>query len=340
MQCKFNGTLLISMLPPLLATEFVFGALGNGLALWIFCFHLKPWKSSTVLLFNLAVSDFLLSMALPFRASYYSSGIKWRFGGTFCNICLFLLAMNRSSSTVFLMVIALDRYMRVVHPHHPINSLSISKAWCGALALWLITICMTTHVFTLKHINTTYCESFMINTQPGHNLIWHKFEFIISFFLPLLVILYCTIHIIVFLRRRQLAKDAKMKRVLCFLTVVAVVFIIFFLPNNIMQLLIWIKTKKVSSTLQESEVCPALEDLTTAFYISVSLTYLNSALDPLVYYFSNSAIKNSCRKALHLPQANTAESTGRKTREPGSQSLSQLAHRESIEGIIEMEAVR
>ncbi|XP_020511577.2 hydroxycarboxylic acid receptor 2 [Labrus bergylta] len=340
MQCNFNGTLLISVLPPLLATEFIFGALGNGLALWIFCFHLKPWKSSTVLLFNLAMADFLLNMALPFRASYYSSGIKWRFGGAFCNICLFLLAMNRSGSTVFLMVIALDRYMRVVHPHHLINSLSISKAWCGALALWLITICMTTHVFTLKHVNTTYCESFMINTEPGHNLTWHKFEFIFSFYLPLLVILYCTIHIVVVLRGRQLAKDAKIQRVLCFLIVVAALFIVCFLPSNIMQLLIWIKTKKAHSTLQESEVCPALEDLTTAFYISISLTYLNSALDPLVYYFSSSAVKTSCRKALHLPQADTIESTERKTRETGSQSLSQLAHREIIEGIVEMEAGR
>uniref|UniRef100_A0A3Q3EMR3 G-protein coupled receptors family 1 profile domain-containing protein n=1 Tax=Labrus bergylta TaxID=56723 RepID=A0A3Q3EMR3_9LABR len=281
MQCNFNGTLLISVLPPLLATEFVFGLLGNGLALWIF-----------LLLFNLAVADFLLTMALPFRASCYSSGIKWRFGGAFCNICLFLLAMNRSGSTVFfLMVIALDRYMHVVHPHHPINSLSISKAWRGGLALWLITICMTTHVFTLKHINTTYCESFMTNTEPSHNLTWHKFEFIFSFYLPLLVILYCTIHIIVVLRGRQLVQDAKIQRALCFLTVVAVLFIFCFLPSNIMQLLIWITTKKVHSTLQESEVCPALEDLTTAFYISISLT-LNSALDPLVYYFSSSAVKN------------------------------------------------
>ncbi|XP_044052283.1 hydroxycarboxylic acid receptor 2-like [Siniperca chuatsi] len=324
MKCNFSGTLLISVLPPLLVTEFVLGAIANGLALWIFCFHLKPWKSSTVLLFNLAMADFLLNMALPFRASYYISEINWMFGGGLCNICLFMLAMNRSGSILFLMAIAVDRYMRVVHPHHPINSLSVSKAMCGALALWLVAISMTAHVFALQHINTTYCESFMIETKPQQNLTWHKFVLLFSFYIPLIVILYCTVHIIGHLRGRQLAQHAKIKKALCFIIVVAVLFIICFLPSNVIQVLIWIKTKEVADTLSESQVCPALEDLNTAFYITISLTYLNSVLDPVVYYFSSPAFKNICRKALHLPQADTVESTEKKTRETGSQSLSQL----------------
>uniref|UniRef100_A0A3Q3MLW6 G-protein coupled receptors family 1 profile domain-containing protein n=1 Tax=Mastacembelus armatus TaxID=205130 RepID=A0A3Q3MLW6_9TELE len=297
MQCLFNGTLLITVLPPLLGTEFILGFLGNGLALWIFCFHLKPWKSSTVLLFNLAMADFLLNMALPFRASYYLSGIKWKFGNALCNICLFMLAMNRTGSTLFLMVIAVDRYMRVVHPHHPINSLSVSKAVLGALALWVLTIAMTAHVFALQHPELTYCESFMIETERQQNLTWHKFVFIISFFIPLFVILYCTIHIIAHLRGRQLAQHAKIKKALCFITVVVVLFIICFLPSNITQLLIWAKISNTPST-SSPYICPDLESLTTAFYITVSMTYLNSALDPVVYYFSSPGFKSIYRNTV------------------------------------------
>nr|XP_046243467.1 hydroxycarboxylic acid receptor 2-like [Scatophagus argus] len=324
MTCNFNGTVLIKVLPPLLFTEFILGILGNGLALWVFCFHLKPWKSSTVLLFNLAMADFLLNMALPFRAIYYLSGIIWKFGSAMCNICLFMLAMNRSGSTFFLMAIAADRYMRVVHPHHPINSLSVPKAMCAALALWLVTIAMTAHVFHLKHINTTYCESFMVDAEPQHNLSWHKFEFFFSFIFPLVVILYCTVQISVHLRRRQLSQHAKIKKALWFITVVVVLFVVCFLPSNIVQVLLWIKSHRVAFTLPPSEVCPALEELTSAFYISISLTYLNSVLDPVVYYFSSPAFKNFCRKALHLSEVQTVESTEKKTRETGSQSLSQL----------------
>lgn len=324
MHCSFNGTLLISVLPPLLMAEFILGVIGNGLALWIFCFHLRPWKSSTVLLFNLAMADFLLNIVLPLRASYYMSGIKWKFGNTLCNICLFMLALNRSGSTFFLMAIAVDRYMRVVHPHHCINSLSVSKAIIGALGLWLFTASMTAHVFTLPHVNTTYCESFMIDTDSHGNLSWHKFTFLFSFYMPLLGILYCTFCIVSRLRGTQLAQHAKIKKALYFIIVVVVLFIICFLPSNITQLLIWIRTRTLSSSLSENEVCHAMENITIIFYITISLTYLNSALDPVVYYFSSPLFKNICRKALHLSQTETAESTERKTRETASQSISQL----------------
>lgn len=324
MKYCFNGTLLSRVLPPLLGTEFVLGVLGNGLALWIFCCHLKPWKSSTVLLFNLAVADFLLIMVLPFRACYYYSNLQWMFGETVCNICLFMLAMNRSGSTFFLMAIAGDRYMRVVHPHHPINSLSVSKATWGALALWLFTISMTAHVFSLEHVNTTYCESFTIDTQAHRELSWHRFEFLLSFYIPLLVILYCTIRIIVHLRRRQLAQQAKIRKALCLMAVVVVLFTMCFLPSNIVQVLIWIRIHNFPSTLPTSEVCPALEGLSNGFFITIILTYLNSVLDPVIYYFSSPAIKNFFRKTLRLPQTDTAETTEKKTREIGSLSQNQL----------------
>ncbi|XP_069555466.1 hydroxycarboxylic acid receptor 3-like [Brachyistius frenatus] len=307
MKCNFNGTVLTTVLPPLLVTEFVLGLLANGLALWIFCFHLRPWKSSTVLLFNLAIADFLLNLTLPFRAAYYISKLKWIFGAAFCNIELLLFTMNRSGSTFFVMAIAVDRYMRVVHPHHPINHLSVSKAVLGALGLWLVTISMTAHVLTLQHNNTSYCESFMIDSDPGSNFTWHRFVFLFSFFIPVLVILFCTICITGELRRRQLGRHAKIKKAMHFLIIVVVVFIICFLPSNITMLMTWIKTQKLTSTLSKSEICPAFEDLNIAFFITIALTYLNSVLNPVVYYLSSPIFKGIWRKVLHLPEANTVD---------------------------------
>ncbi|KAK5903900.1 hypothetical protein CgunFtcFv8_007642 [Champsocephalus gunnari] len=168
---------------------------------------------------------------------------------------------------------------------------------------------MTVNMFSLQHINTTYCDSFFIKTEASPNLNWHKFVFIFSFYMPLLVIIYCTIHIIRHLRRRNLSQQAKA---------------VIFLPSNIKQLIIWIKTQQLARNLSGPEVCHAMDSLTTVFYLNISLTYLNSVLDPVVYYFFSPTFKNICRKALHLSQVDNTGSSEKKTRETGSQSISQL----------------
>lgn len=330
MKCNFTGTALSRVLPPLLGTEFILGTVGNGAALWIFCFHVKPWRSSTVLLFNLALADLLLLAALPFRAIYYHSGLHWSLGVPMCNIVLFMLQLNRSGSTYFLMAIAADRYVRVVHPHHPINQLSVARAVMGALGLWLLTGAMTAHIFNLKQMQNgfNYCESFSVDSEPGGNFTWHKMQFVLTFVLPLLAIIYCTVNIMVHLRgRRQLGSQPRVRRALGFMTVVVALFTICFLPTSILQVVIWVKTSQVAHTDSPAQVCAALDGLTVAFFFSFSLTYLNSALDPLVYYFSSPIIQKACKKVLRLPQMDTTDNTDttdKKTRETGSQSHSQL----------------
>ncbi|KAG9328288.1 hypothetical protein JZ751_015372 [Albula glossodonta] len=288
--CVFEGKLLSRVLPPLLLLECVLGILGNGLALWIFCVHVKPWKSSTVLLFNLALADFLLNVALPFRASYYISGMDWIFGEEFCRICLFMLAMNRSGSIVFLMAIAVDRYLRVVHPHHPLNSLSVSRTVGVACALWTLTISLTAHVLSVPHQsearNATRCESFTISST------WHNLEFLLLFSVSLGIIVFCTVRTVLELRQRNLDKPQKIKRVLWCLTVVVVMFVVCFLPSNVTCLMMWVQA------LRGITDCRNDRTLVQAFHISISLTYLNSMLDPIIYYFSSPTFKRVYKRML------------------------------------------
>lgn len=306
MKCVYQPALLIRVLPYLLLSELILGLLGNGLALCIFVFYLKPWKSSTVLLFNLTLADFLLNMALPFRASYYAMEMRWIFGHAFCNVSLFMLAMNRSGSIFFLTAVAVDRYMRVVHPHHVLNSLSVGKAACGAIALWLVTISMTAHLLAVEQHNTTDCESFTIEALakgPAANVLWHRSMFVLSFYLPLAVIVFCTCSIVTQLRRRQLARQGSIVKALRLIVLVVVMFMVCFLPSNVTQLLIFVKTWQITAVLSGQPVCDAMNNLNTAFYMTISLTYLNSALDPVVYYFSIPTFRQFCKRALRLGRA-------------------------------------
>ncbi|XP_063063927.1 hydroxycarboxylic acid receptor 2-like [Engraulis encrasicolus] len=279
-----KGQILVQVLPTFITLEFVLGVTGNGVALWIF-YHMKPWRSSTVFLFNLALTDFLLNMALPLRASYYLSGIDWRFGDTVCRVSLFMLAMNRCGSVLFLTAVAVDRYMRVVHPLHALNSMSVGRAVRIAGLLWTVTITLNVTLLTesrLVRTNLTVkCESFNSPSQ------YYSAVFFLEFLVALGVIIFCTTRTYEKLRERFAKSDTRIRRIMRCLNLVMVVFTVCFLPCNVTRVLIWMRgTKKPC----EWESVEALE---MAFYITICLTYLNSMLDPVLYYFSSPSFRRT-----------------------------------------------
>ncbi|KAM4857880.1 hydroxycarboxylic acid receptor 2 [Urocitellus parryii] len=285
--CVFRDDFIANVLPPVLGLEFVFGLLGNGLALWIFCFHLKSWKSSRIFLFNLAVADFLLIICLPFLTDNYVRKWDWKFGDIPCRLMLFMLAMNRQGSIIFLTVVAVDRYFRVVHPHHSLNKISNRTAAIISCFLWGVTIGLTVHLLyknmLTKNGDANLCSSFSI----CKTFRWHDAMFFLEFFLPLGIILFCSAKIIWSLRQRQLDKHAKIKRAINFILVVAIVFIICFLPSVAVRIRIfWLL---YTSGTQDCEVYRSVD---LAFFITLSFTYMNSMLDPLVYYFSSPSFPN------------------------------------------------
>ncbi|XP_004690681.1 PREDICTED: hydroxycarboxylic acid receptor 2 [Condylura cristata] len=285
--CVFRDDFIANVLPPVLGLEFVFGLLGNGLALWIFCFHLKSWKSSRIFLFNLAVADFLLIICLPFLMDNYVRKWDWKFGEVACRLMLFMLAMNRQGSIIFLTVVAVDRYFRVVHPHHALNKISNRTAAIISCLLWALTIGLTSHLLYNKKLVETgsskLCSSFSICNSFG----WHEALFLLEFFVPLSIILFCSTRIIWSLRQRQMDRHTKIKRAIHFIMVVAIVFVLCFLPSVAVRIRIFwlLYTRGMKS-------CDVYSSVDLAFFITLSFTYMNSMLDPLVYYFSSPSFPN------------------------------------------------
>ncbi|XP_051888197.1 hydroxycarboxylic acid receptor 2-like [Pristis pectinata] len=282
--------------PPVIIITFVLGFIGNATALWIFCFHVKSWTPNTVYSLNLAIADSMLICCLPFRADYFVREKDWVYGDVPCRLKVFMISLNRVGSIIFLMVIAIDRYFKVVHPLHKINKIPTRCAVKIAGALWVVAVAICLHLLIerhdFKHNNVTNCEPFKINHRLGPTAIWTYTVFIVfKFILPFSVIMFSTSSIIWRLKQMETEIRTKYKRAVKLVIAVATVFVLCFLPTNVAVVAVLITKLRIATD------CRSYVTAVDIFHNTLFITYFNSVMDPVIYYFSSSAFKNVLKKS-------------------------------------------
>ncbi|KAI7806073.1 GPR81-like protein 3, partial [Triplophysa rosa] len=295
-----NGSthnLVASVLPPVLIIEMLLGLPGNIMALYVFCKNMQSWRTNVTFLFNLILSDFLLLLSLPFRVDNFVRGETWIFGEAWCRINLFMLAVNRSASIAFMTAVAFDRYFKVVHPHHKINHISSKQAAGVACLIWATVIALRIPLLTNHLLNTnnnnSHCRSFSNYKNPSLGIRLHYGVFILEFFVPLILLIFCSVRIACILRSRQMDKDKRGQRAIRTVLVIVGVFVFCFFPS--------IGTGLTALFLKPlgKKYCNAYNITSQLFAMSIAFTYLNSALDPVIYCFSSSLFRNYLKSTLN-----------------------------------------
>ncbi|KAI4902724.1 hypothetical protein NFI96_031916, partial [Prochilodus magdalenae] len=92
---------------------------GNILVLVVLGLYKNLKSITNLFLLNLAVSDLIFTLGLPFWACYYIW--SWTFGDFMCKAVNFVLYVGFYSSTVFLMLMTIQSYVAVVHPQSDWN---------------------------------------------------------------------------------------------------------------------------------------------------------------------------------------------------------------------------
>uniref|UniRef100_A0AAY4DE95 G-protein coupled receptors family 1 profile domain-containing protein n=1 Tax=Denticeps clupeoides TaxID=299321 RepID=A0AAY4DE95_9TELE len=292
------SSMVATILPPVLIIELLFGLPSNLVALWIFCCRMEAWRANVVFLFNLMIADFLLLISLPFRIDTLLRGENWIFGDAWCRMNLFMLAINRSASIAFMTAVATDRYFKVVHPHHRINRITKKQAWILAGVMWLVMISLRLPLLTNKllkenAIKHQLCRSFDSYGKLSPSMRLHYGIYILEFFLPFLVLLFCCVCITCILRQRQMAKERKVRRAIRTVMVIVVVFVVCFSPGILTGLITMIWKSVYPND------CYTYRLFGELFSLSISLTYLNSVLDPIIYCFSSSMFRNTLKSSIN-----------------------------------------
>ncbi|XP_047601392.1 oxoeicosanoid receptor 1 [Lutra lutra] len=315
--------------------EFVLGLAGNSLALFIFCFHTRPWMSNTVFLVSLVVADFLLIVNLPLRVDYYFLHERWRFGATVCKLNLFMLSTNRSASVVFLTAIALHRYLKVVRPHHALSRASVRAVTWVAGGLWASILLLNGHLLLAAYPDGS-CLSYRLGVKPSALLHWHQALFVLEFFLPLALITFAIVSIGLKIQRRGLGGQAGPRRAVRVLAVVVTVYTVCFLPSIVFGM--------ASIVAFRLGACPALDLCTQLFHGSLAFTYLNSVLDPVLYCFSSPSFLRQVRALLGLTEGWQGSASDESSYQPSArrregtrkvQAVEKLQMEVSLEGPLE-----
>ncbi|XP_073442242.1 hydroxycarboxylic acid receptor 2-like [Dendrobates tinctorius] len=281
--CIFEEPIMDVILPPLLLVEFICGIIGNCIGLWMIYREMKSWKPNSVYMLSLTLADFVVLLCVLLRADYYIRQRNWIYGDIPCRLMLYIIAVARAAAMIFLSVIALTRYYRILFPFHKVNNITVKQAACICSTLWVCIFILHSYILPNPHFfylnNAIQCESFTV--CPHSSIAWQDVFYVSLSFLSLLTISYCTIRIAFHLQYNAIDTNGKVGRAMRFLTFIATVFNVCYLPGASVRVGIWVlKTMNY-------EDCMHYRLSNLAFFLTICLTYFYSAINPVLYYFSS-----------------------------------------------------
>lgn len=288
--CMEAQSLLASALTPMLILDFVLGLPGNILALWLLGFK-APWKPANIYLLNLALADVLLLIALPFQIDSVLRG-GWIFGDPFCRVNFFMLSVNQSASIAFMTVLVVDRFYRIVHPHHSVCHLSIKSTVMVACGVWAAVVTLRLPLLVTRLLRSAgnssvlLCQNIDIWTDSGAGIRVHNSLYVIEFVIAFMLVVISSVRICYHIQgNRKLREHRRVKRTIYLLLTVMIMFTLCFLPSYITGFVAFF-LRDVSSYIVVGQL----------FGVSLCLVFLNSALDPILYTLSSTCFRDTLKE--------------------------------------------
>ncbi|XP_072217621.1 2-oxoglutarate receptor 1-like [Excalfactoria chinensis] len=267
-------------LPVMYSLIFLVGFPGNIIAICVYSFKMRPWKSSTIIMLNLALTDLLYLTSLPFLIHYYASGEHWIFGGFLCKFIRFGFYFNLYSSILFLTCFSAFRYMVIVHPMKFFHIQRKRWTAVACAAIWVISLAAVSPINFLISSKEEQNRSLCLDFASSENLDairWYNWLLTgLAFFLPLVTVTLCyalIIHALASGPQTQASHKQKARR----LTIVLLaVFYVCFLPFHLFRVA-WVE-------LQFCPVsCHVEKQIHTIYIISRPLAALNTCGNLLLY---------------------------------------------------------
>ncbi|XP_045701539.1 G-protein coupled receptor 35-like isoform X2 [Phyllostomus hastatus] len=247
----------------------VLGLLLNALALWVLCCRLRRWTETRVYMVNLASADLCLLCTLPFMV--YSLTDRSSTGDTvLCQVSQSVYLVNRYMSISLITAIAVDRYVAVRHPLYARRLRSPRQAGAVCAALWALVAGSLGLRWALKDREGGFCFGNPARQHPK-TVVFS----LLGFYLPLAVLLPCSLQVVAALGRRPASGAGQAeasRRAARMVWANLAVFVVCFLPLHVV--LTWRLATGLSTCAIDS-----------ALLVTSKVSDANCCLDAVCYYY-------------------------------------------------------
>ncbi|CAL8312635.1 unnamed protein product [Lota lota] len=311
-ECRSNATAawlwLSTLQPAYLALVSVVGMLGNSLVLCVFLLQRKPCTVADIYLGNLAAADLFMVSCLPFWAVTIARRYLWPFGELLCKLVNVAISMNYLCSVLFLVLVSVDRYLALVKPMRPSRLRRVAWAKRICLAIWLQGLFLSTPILlfrSVRFVEDAGVEAcILVYPHPAwavqHNVTLN----VLGFALPVLVVSYCSWHIVGVLREagawRLPGAKAEMRSTHLVLAVLGV-FLLCWTPHQAVRFL---------DTLDYFQVTPGClwgKVLDIGLQLSTYLAYSNSAVNPFLFVIMGKHFRRRAKEVFRIPRGRLSQ---------------------------------
>ncbi|XP_018960862.2 C3a anaphylatoxin chemotactic receptor-like [Cyprinus carpio] len=267
---------------------FLLGVPGNMFVVYIAGMKMKR-TVNTIWFLNLATADLLCCLSIPFSVAEILLKQHWPYGSIMCKILPFVMLITMFASVFTLNLISLDRFAQVITPVWAQNHRNLLLARLSCAAAWVLALSLSLPFMLLRQIFTNVCSgtlcTFHADEEGDSNLPTLELSvirFVFGFLIPLICITTCY----GFIARKLGRSHFHSGRAFRIMLAVIVAFFLCWLPYHIVDLIV--RYGEDSS----SNVASALDPL------AISLAYVNSCLNPILYVFMGQDFKSKIKLSL------------------------------------------
>ncbi|KAM4712823.1 putative G-protein coupled receptor 132b isoform 1-T2 [Anableps anableps] len=262
-----------------------------------------------VYLWSLSLCDLTYLFTLPLWADYVNRGHIWQWSTAACKLTGYIFFTNMYISIFLLCCISCDRYWAVAYSLESRGQRRLCHAVIITVVIVLVVAIGHTAVFTMREGDAQDSKRCFEPSQDSVKVMGFSYaRFVIGFLLPLLLLVVMNRCVLVNVQRSTGLQSSQKRRVRRLAVAVVLLFLICFGPYHLILLIRAIITQfphlKDTSCLFE-------KTMYTPYTISLGLSTINSAVNPILYVLSSNNIRKECRRVLTqicvLPPTNSSQ---------------------------------